>query len=219
MSSILDAPINAVAEERSRFNAIELELDRFMVLSYPIEIVEEDGQFTASNPDLPGCASFGDTPDEAVAELRATRRLWIRGQLESGNSIPEPASYAESFSGKLVLRLPKTLHRSLHEEARQQNVSLNQYLVYTLTNRRQAKTVEINYEKIAAIAISAVTRASQVAKNTYLLNAMPGKLKHKFPEAAFQNLRHLPKPGSLTTADESVVTVTMKHRYLEAHSV
>jgi hypothetical protein len=34
---------------------------------------------------------------------------------------------------RLTLRLPETLHRQLEEQARQEGVSLNQYLVYALT--------------------------------------------------------------------------------------
>ena len=34
---------------------------------------------------------------------------------------------------RLTLRLPETLHRQLESQARQENVSLNQYLVYALT--------------------------------------------------------------------------------------
>lgn len=34
---------------------------------------------------------------------------------------------------RLTLRLPESLHRQLEERAKQENVSLNQYLVYALT--------------------------------------------------------------------------------------
>jgi len=35
--------------------------------------------------------------------------------------------------GRLTLRLPESLHRQLESRARQEKVSLNQYLVYALT--------------------------------------------------------------------------------------
>jgi len=35
--------------------------------------------------------------------------------------------------GRLTLRLPESLHRQLESQARQEKVSLNQYLVYALT--------------------------------------------------------------------------------------
>ncbi|MBR1497156.1 MAG: toxin-antitoxin system HicB family antitoxin [Oscillospiraceae bacterium] len=41
----------------------------------------------------------------------------------------------EGASGRLVLRLPRSLHRELKKEAAAEGVSLNQYLVYTLSRR------------------------------------------------------------------------------------
>jgi hypothetical protein len=37
--------------------------------------------------------------------------------------------------GRLTLRLPESLHRQLESRARQEHVSLNQYLVYALTRQ------------------------------------------------------------------------------------
>jgi hypothetical protein len=37
--------------------------------------------------------------------------------------------------GRLTLRLPDSLHRQLEDQARQEKVSLNQYLVYALTRQ------------------------------------------------------------------------------------
>lgn len=38
----------------------------------------------------------------------------------------------EDYSGKLVLRIPKSLHKSLKEAAEVEGVSLNQYMLYKL---------------------------------------------------------------------------------------
>ncbi|MBQ9413128.1 MAG: toxin-antitoxin system HicB family antitoxin [Oscillospiraceae bacterium] len=38
----------------------------------------------------------------------------------------------EEFSGKFVLRIPRSLHRSLKEAADREGVSLNQYVLYKL---------------------------------------------------------------------------------------
>ena len=38
----------------------------------------------------------------------------------------------EDYSGKLVLRIPRSLHKSLKEEAALEGVSLNQYMLYKL---------------------------------------------------------------------------------------
>lgn len=39
----------------------------------------------------------------------------------------------EEYSGKLVLRIPRSLHKSLKERAAIEGVSLNQYMLYKLS--------------------------------------------------------------------------------------
>lgn len=39
----------------------------------------------------------------------------------------------EEYSGKLVLRIPRSLHKALKEAAEIEGVSLNQYMLYKLT--------------------------------------------------------------------------------------
>ena len=39
----------------------------------------------------------------------------------------------EDYSGKLVLRIPRSLHKHLKEEAQAEGVSLNQYMLYKLS--------------------------------------------------------------------------------------
>ena len=38
----------------------------------------------------------------------------------------------EEYSGRLVLRIPRSLHKALKEEAQIEGVSLNQYMLYKL---------------------------------------------------------------------------------------
>lgn len=40
----------------------------------------------------------------------------------------------EDYSGKLVLRIPRSLHKSLKEAAEVEGVSLNQYMLYKLSH-------------------------------------------------------------------------------------
>ena len=58
---------------------------------------------------------------------------WIEAKLEAGYSIPMPVD-SDSYSGKFVLRLPKSLHAKLAMEAEQEGVSLNQYALYKLAH-------------------------------------------------------------------------------------
>jgi antitoxin HicB len=122
-------------------------LEYYLALKYPMEIVEDDGRFVAAVPDLPGCFSFGDTLDEAAKNLESTKRLWLKGALESAQLIPEPTCLAD-FSGKFVLRIPRSLHCSLDREARKQGISLNQYIAHMLSERHRVIDVETTIEKV-----------------------------------------------------------------------
>ena len=106
----------------------------YMSLPYRTELVRdpENGSYVASCPELPGCLTSGKTADEAIANLEDAKRTWITGALEDGNPIPSPDYYTE-YSGQIRLRIPKSLHRSISENARREGVSMNQYCIMQLT--------------------------------------------------------------------------------------
>ena len=98
---------------------------------------DEDEGFIAIAPDLPGCSAFGETQEEAVRELQDAIAAWIAAAEAVGNPVPSPTSRQE-YSGKFIVRLPKSLHASLAQQARLEDISLNQYLVYLLTRNHEA---------------------------------------------------------------------------------
>ncbi len=51
---------------------------------------EEDGGFSVSVPDLPGCASQGETYDEALANVREAIAAHLEGLRMDGLRAPEP---------------------------------------------------------------------------------------------------------------------------------
>lgn len=51
----------------------------------------EDDCFVADIPDLVTCSAFGDTPEEALAEVLIARDLWLEVAAELGKPIPEPS--------------------------------------------------------------------------------------------------------------------------------
>ena len=54
-----------------------------------------DGSYGACVPDLPGCAVCGyDTPEEARESIGTAIDMHIRGMVEDGEPIPEPATKA-----------------------------------------------------------------------------------------------------------------------------
>ncbi|MCC6983318.1 MAG: type II toxin-antitoxin system HicB family antitoxin [Bauldia sp.] len=64
-------------------------------LDYPVVIQpladEDGGGFLALAPDLPGCVSDGDTPEQALANIRDAIESWLSEARELGREIPQPS--------------------------------------------------------------------------------------------------------------------------------
>lgn len=93
---------------------------------YPFEMrplsAEEGGGWLITFPDLPGCMSDGETPQEALTNGRDAVVTWIDAVREAGREVPAPGVPA---SGKFVARIPKSMHARLSARARQEGVSMN----------------------------------------------------------------------------------------------
>ena len=59
---------------------------------YPILIFwsDEDECFVADMPDLRYCSAFGDTPEEALAEILIAQEAWLESVQENGRPLPAP---------------------------------------------------------------------------------------------------------------------------------
>ena len=51
---------------------------------------DEDDCYVADIPDFEYCSAFGDTPEEALAEVLIAKKGWIETARERGKRIPEP---------------------------------------------------------------------------------------------------------------------------------
>ena len=109
-------------------------IDYYLKLPYKLEIVPDidEGGFVARYPELPGCITAGDTLEAVVKNLNDAKIEWITAALEDGNTIPEPSTY-DDYSGQFKLRLPKSLHKLLADQSKEEGVSMNQYCVYLLS--------------------------------------------------------------------------------------
>ncbi|HMK90190.1 MAG TPA: type II toxin-antitoxin system HicB family antitoxin [Methylocystis sp.] len=52
---------------------------------------EDGGGFVARAPDLPGCMSDGETPEEAVVNARGAILAWIEAAEDMGHQVPPPS--------------------------------------------------------------------------------------------------------------------------------
>lgn len=109
-------------------------IDYYLNLPYKLEIVpdKDEGGYAARYPELPGCITVGDTLESVVKNADDAKTEWIAAALEEGVAIPEPTSY-DDYSGQFKLRLPKSLHKLLADQSKEEGVSMNQYCVYLLS--------------------------------------------------------------------------------------
>jgi antitoxin HicB len=112
-------------------------IEYYLALPYKIAIhPEPDGSgYTALIPQLPGCITSGDSIEELWAMIQEAKQLWLEVALDEGVFIPEPMPEEdERFSGKLLVRMPTSLHRQLAARAQSESTSLNQLVVMLLSD-------------------------------------------------------------------------------------
>lgn len=64
--------------------------DAYAMLVRPLTD-DEGGGWLATVPDLPGCMGDGETPAEALADVRDAMLEWADASYEHGDPIPDPA--------------------------------------------------------------------------------------------------------------------------------
>jgi antitoxin HicB len=126
---------------------VKKDVTYYVGLPYTLEVrLDEDGGWFSHVRELPGCISQGDTAEEALRNLQEVLPLWVESAIESGYAIPEPRPI-EEYSGKFLVRVPRSLHRELAERAEAEGVSLNQLVTAALSrqvgqgSRTAARTV------------------------------------------------------------------------------
>ena len=67
-------------------------------LEYPVLVEplspEDGGGFLATVPDLPGCMSDGETPEEAITRVQEAITAWLEAARDLGHEIPKPTRRA-----------------------------------------------------------------------------------------------------------------------------
>ena len=112
-------------------NMSEMKVEDYLELPYTIEVLKDKGDnysgWFARVVELPGCMTQADTFAELSEMIREAMVVWIETALEDGEKIPRPRS-VEDYSGRFVIRIPKSLHKELVEMAEREGVILNTYV-------------------------------------------------------------------------------------------
>ena len=95
--------------------------------------VEGEICYEARVKELPDLAEYGDSFEEAYALAIDSIETTMEILAEKGRNMPQPSIPADDYSGRVTLRLPKSLHRALAQAADDEDASLNQHLVNVLT--------------------------------------------------------------------------------------
>ncbi len=86
---------------------------------------DDGGGFLCEVLDFPGCYGDGPTPEAAMNDAQDAVVAWKKVAEEFGDKA--------GTSGQWRLRVPRTLHRRLHERAKTEGVSLNTLAVSLLS--------------------------------------------------------------------------------------
>jgi len=95
---------------------------------------DEDNSFVATIPGLRALSALGVTREEALSELCIAAEAYFEALEAAGKPLPLPEKVTP-YSGQLRLRMPKSLHAALSQEAEDANISLNTYIVSLLSER------------------------------------------------------------------------------------
>ncbi|TAN46594.1 MAG: toxin-antitoxin system HicB family antitoxin [Methylococcaceae bacterium] len=95
---------------------------------------EDGGGYLITFPDLPGCVSDGETPQEAVINGHDAFSAWMSARAHIGKPIPKPTRHGENVEPvRLMQRLPRSLHANLVARAKVEGTSLNTLVTMLLS--------------------------------------------------------------------------------------
>jgi antitoxin HicB len=128
--------------------AIEAQVQAYLKRPYRrcIQADPEEGGYYAFVPECSGVMADGATPTEALAELEEAFALWLYVGVEHGDQIPDPAPLPYNGpiggpNGKLLVRVPRSVHAEILARAAGEGVSANQFILTAITRelgRREA---------------------------------------------------------------------------------
>lgn len=148
-------------------------MESYLQVAYPVQLhrEEQDGEayWIAEVADLPGCMADGESPPAALRSLEKAKRIWLETAAAEGRPIPPPSQMGE-FSGRVLLRLPRSMHRRLALRARTEDTSANQLIVMLLSEALVLRQAE-------GLDLSGRPAARRVAESRAVYEARAGRSK------------------------------------------
>lgn len=112
----------------------------------------ENGSYSISFPDLPGCFSYGDNLAEAQRMAEEAASLHVYGMERDGDEIPTPSLNLsrESTEGNVVM--PVTIHPDLYR-AKRDNERIKTNITLPAWLKRIAEEQKVNYSRLLETAL------------------------------------------------------------------
>jgi len=63
---------------------------------------EEDGRWSATIPALPGCSSWGSSPQEALENIKDAAEIYIEDMKDAGEVLPTPSDEIELLESPAI---------------------------------------------------------------------------------------------------------------------
>jgi predicted HicB family RNase H-like nuclease len=102
-----------------------------------VRLVAREGEemYEARVAELPDVVAFGGSYSEAyesaIEAIEGLQEMFA----EKGKSLPQPEAEETDFSGRITLRMSRSLHATVHRRASRDDVSLNQWIVEAIACR------------------------------------------------------------------------------------
>lgn len=129
-----------------------------------VRLIKEEGQsvYRATVAEFPDVAYFGETYGDAYEGVIDAITTISETLSNKGQKVPTPLADQEEFSGRVTLRISKSLHARLHAAAAREEVSLNLWVAETVALRLDG---------------GAKTPISRSSTLLYLTNGLVGNLR------------------------------------------
>lgn len=121
-----------------------------------VQFKEVDGEsyFVGEVSEFPDVEVFEDSADAAYRAIVDIIGSLREQYTQLNRPFPTPINEEKiEYSGRVTLRLPKSLHRSLDEKAQSEGVSLNTHLVCALSRDVYINTIELPSIQPAKVAV------------------------------------------------------------------
>lgn len=104
--------------------------------------VDDNLQYSAQALEFPLLYICADTPAEAYNSILETINEFYEDAIEDGDTLPEPIELADQYTGRVTLRMPKSLHKQVDLLSKIDGSSINQFVVGAVSSRIAGKHYE-----------------------------------------------------------------------------